>query len=95
MFTDERRCEVWDDIRQHDLRAFAETITLQVFSETAKRTGVELVKSPLYLVNLVWLGIASALQIKNDFATVLTNTLKLLEAGIPHMGQPGTAPGRD
>ena len=79
MFTDERRCEVWDDIRQHDLRAFAEKITLQVFSETAKRTGVELVKSPLYLVNLVWLGIASALQIKNDFATVLTNTLKLLE----------------
>ena len=55
MFTDERRCEVWDDIRQHDLRAFVKKITPPVLTETAKRTGVELVKSPLYLVNLVWL----------------------------------------
>ncbi len=60
MFTDERRCEVWDQIRQHDIRAFASKITPAVIAETAKRTGVTLVKSPLCLGNLVWLGIAAA-----------------------------------
>lgn len=79
MFTDERRCEVWEEIRQHDIQAFSGKITPAVIAETAKRTGVQLVKSPLYLGNLVWLGIASALHRKSDFAAILTMTLKLLE----------------
>ena len=60
MFTDERRCEVWEEIRQHGIRVFASKMTPAVLAETAERTGVRLVRSPLCLGNLVWLGIAAA-----------------------------------
>lgn len=79
MFTDEHRCGVWDEIRQQDIRAFSKQLTPAVFVEAAKRTGVELVKSPLYLVNLVWLGVSASTHATASFATVLTMTLKLLE----------------
>lgn len=79
MFKDEIRDKVWNDIRQHDLRAFQEQLTPEVFSEAARRANVSIGKSPLNLVNLVWLGIASAMQHTANFAFVLTTTLKLLE----------------
>lgn len=79
MFTDERRYEVWDEIRQHDIRAFSGQLTPSVFAEAAKRTGVKLIRSPLHLANLVWLGIAAAIHASNTFAGVLTTTLKLLQ----------------
>ena len=79
MFTDEHRCDVWAEIRQQDLRAFATKITPAVIAEAAVRTGVKLVKSPLCLGNLVWLGIATALHVGVNFASILTQTLRLLE----------------
>ena len=79
MFTDERRNTVWNEIRQRDIRAFSRQLTLQVFAEAARRTSKALVKGPLCLANLVWLGIAAAWQPTNSFASVLTVTLKLLE----------------
>jgi len=79
MFTDERRYEVWGEIRQHDIRAFGSKLTPAVIAQAAVRTGVKLVKSPLCLGNLVWLGIATALHVGVDFATILTKTLQLLE----------------
>jgi hypothetical protein len=79
MFTDERRCKVFGEIRQHDVRAFAKLLTPGVFAEALTRTGVGLVKSPLHLVNLVWLGIVAAWHASESFASVLTLTLKLLE----------------
>jgi hypothetical protein len=79
MFKDERRFDVWDTIRQQGIRAFAKHLTPAVVAEAARLTGVQLVKSPLCVANLVWLGIASALHVGIDFATVLTMTLKLLE----------------
>ncbi|MGI6417377.1 MAG: hypothetical protein ACOX1P_17080 [Thermoguttaceae bacterium] len=79
MFTDELRAEVWEDICQRDVRALAGKITPAVLAEAAKRTGVVLVKSPLCLGNLVWLGIACALHMSLDFACILTMTVKLLE----------------
>ena len=79
MFTDEHRFEVWGEIRQHGIRSFSSKVTPAVLAETAKRTGVRLVKSPLCVANLVWLGITAALQTADDFATVLTATLKILE----------------
>lgn len=79
MFTDEHRCEVWHEIRQQDIRAFSKQLTPAVFAEAAKRTGVALVKSPLCLVNLVWLGVSVAVHATDSFATVLTMTLRLLE----------------
>jgi hypothetical protein len=68
-----------EDICQRDVRALAGKITPAVLAEAAKRTGVVLVKSPLCLGNLVWLGIACALHMSLDFACILTMTLKLLE----------------
>ena len=68
MFTDEHRCEVWDAIRQRDVRAFSEQLAPAVFVEAALRTGVALVKSPLCLVNLVWLGVSAALHATASFA---------------------------
>lgn len=79
MFRDVDRFDVWHDLRQQGIRAFAKQLTPGILSETAKRTGVKLVKSPLCLVNLVWLGIAAALHRTEAFATVLVATLKLLE----------------
>jgi hypothetical protein len=79
MFLDERRFEVWQEIRQHGIRAFARQLTPAVLGETAQRAGLVVAKSPLCVVNLVWLGIAAALHKTQDFATILTTTLKLLE----------------
>ncbi|MFZ5884282.1 MAG: IS4 family transposase [Chloroflexota bacterium] len=79
MFTDEHRCEVWNDIRQHGMRAFAKQITPGVIIEAARRTGARLVKSPLCLGNLVWLAIAAALHRGKDFAAILTMVMVLLE----------------
>lgn len=79
MFKDEHRYEVWDEIRQHDIRAFSKQLTPLVLAEAAKRTGVGLVKSPLCFAHLIWLGIAAALHGPDSFACVLTGTLKLLE----------------
>jgi hypothetical protein len=79
MFTDEHRCDVCSKIRQHDIRAFTRFLTTAVFIETLARTGLRLVKSPLHLVNLVFLGIGAAIHVKESFQSVLTITLKLLE----------------
>lgn len=79
MFKDEPRCKVWDEIRQHDLRTFAKQLSPELFAEVALRAGLQIVSSPLNLVNLVWLGIAGAMQQAASFAFVLTTTLKLLE----------------
>jgi Transposase DDE domain len=80
MFTDERRFDVWNEIRQQGIRSFVSKLTPGVVAEAAIRTGVVLVKSPLSLGNLAWLGIAAALHKADDFATVLTATLKILES---------------
>jgi DDE family transposase len=79
MFTDEHRCDVCSRIRQQDIRAFTRFLTAAVFLETVARTGQRIAKSPLHLINLVYLGVAAALHPKESFDTVLTMTLKLLE----------------
>lgn len=91
MFTDGHRFDIWEQIRQHDIRAFSVQITPEALGLAAARTGVTLVRSPLCLVNLVWLGIASALHATLSFAAVLTTTMRLLE----DLEQfPQTEPGR-
>lgn len=77
MFKDEIRDKVWNEIRQSDLRAFDQFLRPQVFAEAARQAGVKIGCSALNLVNLVWLGIATAMQSGSTFAFVLTTTLKL------------------
>ena len=79
MFRDELRDKVWNDIRQHDVRAFAKQLTPEAFTEAARRANVRIGCSALNLVNLVWLAVAKALHHTQTFAFVLTTTLKLLE----------------
>lgn len=79
MFKDELRDKVWNEIRQHDVRAFSKQLTPEVFARAALRADVRIGQSALNLVNLVWLGIAKAIHHSGTFAFVLTNTLKLLE----------------
>ena len=79
MFRDERRDKVWNEIRQSDLGAFAKQLTPEVFAEAASDAGIRIGCSALNVVNLVWLGIAAAMQHASNFAFVLTTTLKLLE----------------
>jgi hypothetical protein len=78
MFTDEHRRKLWDDIRQQDFRALGRFLTPDIFAEAARRAGVAFGKGPLYVVNLVWLGIAAAIHRTENFAGILTLTLKLL-----------------
>lgn len=78
MFKDELRDKVWNEIRQHDLRAFAKQLTPEVFADSARRAGARLGCSALNLVNLVWLGIGTAMRHGHTFSFVLTTTLKLL-----------------
>jgi hypothetical protein len=79
MFTDELRCNVWDEIRQRDIRAFSKQLTPALLAKAAMRAGLKLVKCPLSLGNLVWLGVAGAIHGAESFASILTMTLKLLE----------------
>lgn len=91
MFRDERRDKVWNEIRQTDLRCFAKQLTPEVFAEAARDAGVRIGRSALNLVNLVWLGIAKAIQHSASFAYVLTTTMKILE---DHEGFGSTPLGR-
>ena len=78
MFTDEHRVTVWNEIRQHDLRAFSRFLQPEVILEAAARTGNALGRGPLHLGNLLWLAVASALHTTKNFADILVLTLKLL-----------------
>jgi hypothetical protein len=79
MFTDEPRRTVWDQIRQHDLRVFTKFLPVGLMTDVARQGGAALGGGPLYLVNLVWLGAASALHTSKNFADILVLTLKLLD----------------
>jgi hypothetical protein len=78
MFKDEHRRKVWDELRQRDLRCFGELFSVRVIGAAAARAGVPVGRGPLYLVNLVWLGIASAWHGTRSFSEVLALTLNLL-----------------
>jgi len=79
MFRDEQRCNVWDQIRQRDLRVFGKILTPALMIEAAQATGVKLGNNALNYANLVWLGIAAALHGAKNFADILVLTFKLLE----------------
>jgi len=79
MFKEEHRAEVWQEIRKKDIRVFEELLTPAMLAEAAVRTGVPIIKSPLCLATLTWLGISAAFHRMKPFAEILKGTLKLLE----------------
>ena len=78
MFMDEHRRIVWDQIRQHDLRAFAKWLSPELLTTAAAQAGISVGRGPLHVVNLAWLAVSAALHASKNFADLLTLTLKLL-----------------
>jgi hypothetical protein len=83
MFTDTLRSEVQNEVQSRGVRAFTKFLTPAVFAQAAGQAGCRIVRCPLNLVNLVWLGLACSLDTTKSFATVLTTTFKIL-ADAPH-----------
>jgi hypothetical protein len=79
MFKDDGRHEVYQRLREHDLRVFAGLLRFELFVEAARRAGVRIWSCPLNCVTLVWLGIAAAWRKSESFSTILTGTLKQLQ----------------
>jgi hypothetical protein len=79
MFTDEQRSNLWDQMRQRDLRVFGKILTPALIMQAAQAVGLTLGNNPLNPLNLVWLGIAAALYTTKNFADLLVLTFKLLE----------------
>lgn len=79
MFTDERRRNAWQQIRQRGLRQFARFLSPALLKQAGREAGVSMGRGALDLVTLVWLGIASAFHTAENFAGVLGLTLKLLQ----------------
>src|ERR1044072_4468029 len=79
MFKDEQRQQIFDQLRERDLRVFSGLRNLEVLLAAAQRSGVRIWTCPLNFFNLVWLGIAAAWHKQYSFATILCNTLKLLQ----------------
>jgi hypothetical protein len=78
MFTDGLRSEVQNQVQSRGVRAVAKFLTPEVFAQAARQAGCRIVRCPLNLVNLVWLGLACSLDTTQSFATVLTTTFKIL-----------------
>ncbi len=78
MFTDERRCKVWDQVRQLDLRAFQHLLTPALFAQAAQAAGVKLGTNALNWGTMAWLGVAVAFHTSKSYAKVLVLTFKVL-----------------
>ncbi|QDU35774.1 Transposase DDE domain protein [Maioricimonas rarisocia] len=79
MLTDEPRYDVWEQIRQQDLKAFARLLPESLVVQAAERADVRIVRSALAIPNLVWLGVLSALHSTKSFARILTLTAQMLD----------------
>lgn len=88
MFKDEQRYDVWEQIRQQDLRAFGRLLPNSLFLEAAERAGVRIVRSALAIPNLIWLGIASACCTTKSFADVLTWAVRMLDFSANGLPEP-------
>jgi hypothetical protein len=79
MFTDKKRAEVQDQLRQHDQAIFDHILTPELFFQAARLCQLPLVLSPLNLINLVWLAVSAARNPTKCFADVLTLSRKALQ----------------
>jgi hypothetical protein len=71
MFTDEKRTRVQDEIRRHDQPLFAHLLTPALFFQAAALCGLQILRSPLNLVNLVWLALSAARNPELSFESLL------------------------
>ena len=88
MFTDERRHKVWSELGQCELSCFRDILSWDVFAEAAQRAAVKIVKCPLSVVNLAWLGIAGAIHRTSNWAGVLALVVELVDEAEGYHGPP-------
>jgi hypothetical protein len=89
MFTDERRRDLWQHIRQRDLRQFSHLLPPGLITQAAANAGVTMGRGALNVSTLVWLAISCALRTSMNFAGVLTLVLKLIvDAGQLPLSRP-------
>jgi len=78
MYTDEKRTGVHDVIRRQDHQLFAHILTPALFFQAALMCGLKIVRSPLNLINLVWLALSAARHPELSFACLLERPLNSL-----------------
>jgi Transposase DDE domain len=79
MFTDKKRAEVQDEIRRRDQVLFAHILTPELFFQAARLSNLPLIRSPLNLINLVWLAVRAARSPELCFADILGLSLTTLQ----------------
>jgi hypothetical protein len=87
MFTDQNRAAVQDETRRRDQVLFAHLLTPELFWQAARMCGLAIIRSPLNLINLVWLAISAARNPDLCFAEILGLSLKSLQ---DHESFPGS-----
>lgn len=78
MFTDPHRAAIHDDVRRRDHALFSHILTPELFFQAAALSGLRLVRSPLNLINLVWLAVSAARNPQLSFAFLLAVPFKAL-----------------
>ena len=91
MFTDPTRASIHDEMHRQSNKLFAHLLTPTLFFQAASLCGLQILRSPLNLVNLVWLALAAARDGRASFVALLTAPLKALE---DHQTFPATDLGR-
>jgi len=79
MFTDRKRAETQDALRRHDQAIFNHILTPDLFFQAAQLCGLPIIRSPLNLVNLVWLAVSAARNPGLCFAQILGLSRKTLQ----------------
>src|SRR5579883_830671 len=88
MFTDTKRAAVQDEIRCRDQATFAHLLTPDLFVQAALQCGLPIIRSPLNLINLVWLALSAARHPDLCFADLLGLPPKTLQNHESFSGSP-------
>jgi hypothetical protein len=71
MFMDQKRAEIHDELHRRDGALFAHILTPELFFQAARLCRLRLVRSPLNLINLVWLALSAARNPTLTFVALL------------------------
>ena len=79
MYTDKERAATHDELLRRDLALFGHILTPALFLQAARLSALSLIRSPLNLINLVWLALSAARNPGLGFADLLGLSRKTLQ----------------
>lgn len=88
MYTDPKRADVHDRLFRRDQALFGHLLTPVLFFQAARLCGLSIIRSPLNLINLVWLALSAARNPQLSFADLLELTKKTLQDHESYPGSP-------